>query len=166
MSTEIYDALGYDYEKELQKNSDNFVPLGSKKPKADTIRFSPIVVPNESKTSNIRTSPIVVPGAVKSAMRVSSKRAETPATTTARKAIIKKMPMLVEQQPYDYELNRPFSPIQSSNDEDEEGIFFGGKKRTRKARSTRRKRSRKIRSTRRKQTKKSSSRRYRGRKGR
>ena len=165
MSTDIYN---FDYEKELEKQSDNFVPLGSKKPKADTIRFSPIVVPNESTTSNIRSSPIVVPVAVKSAIHVSSKRADTPATTTARKAIIKKMPMLVEQQPYDYELNRPFSPIQSSNDEDEEGIFFGGKKRTRKARATRRKRSRKARSrsTRSKRTKKSSSRRYRGRKGR
>ena len=165
MSTDIYN---FDYEKELEKQSDNFVPLGSKKPKADTIRFSPIVVPNESKTSNIRSSPIVVPVAVKSSIHVSSKRADTPATTTARKAIIKKMPMLVEQQPYDYELNRPFSPIQSSNDEAEEGIFFGGKKRTRKTRSTRRKRSRKARSrsTRSKRTKKSSSRRYRGRKGR
>ena len=130
--------------------------------KTSNIRTSPIVLPNESKMSNIRSSPIVVPIAVKPAMRVSSKRAETPATTTARKAIIKKMPVLVEQQPYDYKLNRPVSPIQSSNDEDEEGIFFGGKKRSRKRR---RKRSRKARSVRRKRTKKSYSRRYRGRKG-
>ena len=129
--------------------------------KTTNIRTSPIVVPDESKMSNIRSSPIVVPIAVKPAMRVSSKRAETPATTTARKAIIKKMPVLVEQQPYDYKLNRPVSPIQS-NDEDEEGIFFGGKKRSRKRR---RKRSRKARSVRRKRTKKSYSRRYRGRKG-
>ena len=171
MSTEIYD---FDYEKALQKNSDNFVPLGSKKPKANanTIRFSPIVVPPESKTSNIRTSPIVVPVAVKSAMRVSTKRAETPATTTARKAIVQKMPTIFKQKSYDYLLNRPSSPIQKNstttkhdNDDDDwsriyDEDFHGGKKRTRKARSTRRKRSRN------KRTKKSSSRRRRSRKGR
>jgi len=134
MSTEIYN---FDYEKELQKNSDNFVPLGSKNPK-----------------TNIRTSPIVVPSAaVKSVASVSVKRAERPATTTARKAIIQQKPIIFKQQPYDYELNRPFSPIQVNPDED--GNFFGGKKRTRKTRSTRRKR-----------TKKSSSRRRRGRKTR
>jgi hypothetical protein len=177
MSTEIYD---FDYEKALQKNSDNFVPLGSKKPKvnANTIRFSPIVVPTESKTSNIRTSPIVVPVAVKSAMRVSSKRAETPATTTARKAIVQKMPTIFKQKSYDYLLNRPSSPIQKNstttkldNDDDDwsriyDEDFHGGKKRTRKARSTRRKRTRSTRSTRSKRTKKSSSRRRRSRKGR
>lgn len=178
MSTHIYD---FDYEKELEKKSDNFVPLGSKKPKENTIRFSPIVVPDESKTSNIRTSPIVVPVAVKSATRVSSKRAEPPATTTARKA----MPVIFRQPYYNHFLNRPYTldEIKSINkskydpdieyksnvvveypnkegwdfyDED----FHGGKKRTRKARSTRRKRSRN------KRTKKSSSRRRRSRKGR
>lgn len=141
MSTDIYD---FDYEKELQKNSDNFVPLGSTNPK-----------------TNIRSSPIGVPTAVKSATRVSVKRAETPATTTARKAIIQQKPMIFRQKPYDYELNRPFSPIQVNPDED--GNFFGGKKRTRKARSTRRKRTRSVR---RKRTKKSSSHRRRGRKTR
>ena len=139
MSTDIYD---FDYEKELQKNSDSFVPLGSKNPK-----------------TNIRSSPIVVPAAVKSVASVSVKRAERPATTTARKAIIQQRPIIFKQQPYDYELNRPFSPIQVNPDED--GNFFGGKKRTRKARSVRRKRSRSVRS---KRTKKSSSRRRRGRK--
>jgi hypothetical protein len=150
MSTDIYD---FDYEKELQKNTDNFVPLGSKNPK-----------------TNIRTSPIVVPSAaVKSAARVSVKRAETPATTTARKAIIQQKPMIFIQNPYDYELNRPFSPIQvptstTKSDADDylntyDEDFHGGKKRTRKARSTRRKRSRKARSTRSKRTKRSSSRR-------
>ena len=138
MSTEIYN---FDYEKESQKESKDFVPLGSTNPK-----------------TNIRSSPIVVPSAaVKSAARVSSKRAETPATTTTRKA----MPVIFRQKPYDYELNRPFSPIQVNPDED--GNFFGGKKRSRKTRSTRRKRSR---SMRRKQTKRSSSRRRRGRKAR
>ena len=139
MSTDIYD---FDYEKELQKNNDNFVPLGSKNPQ-----------------TNIRTSPIVVPSAaVKSVASVSVKRAERPATTTARKAIIQQKPIIFKQQPYDYELNRPFSPIQVNPDED--GNFFGGKKRTR---SARRKRTRSARS---KRTKKSSSRRYRGRKSR
>jgi hypothetical protein len=184
MSTHIYD---FDYEKELEKKSDNFVPLGSKKPKENTIRFSPIVVPTESKTSNIRTSPIVVPVAVKSATRVSSKRAEPPATITARKA----MPVIFRQPYYNHFLNRPYTldEIKSINkskydpdieyksnvvveypnkegwdfyDED----FHGGKKRTRKARSTRRKRTRSTRSTRSKRTKKSSSRRRRSRKGR
>jgi hypothetical protein len=144
MSTDIYD---FDYEKELQKNSNNFVPLGSTNPQ-----------------TNIRSSPIVVPVAVKSATRVSSKRAEAPATTTARKAIIQQKPMIFRQKPYDYELNRPFSPIQVNPDED--GNFFGGKKRSRKARSTRRKRTRKARSTRRKRTKSLYSRRRRGRKAR
>jgi hypothetical protein len=152
MSTDIYDAFGYDYEKELEKNNDNFVPMGSKNPQ-----------------TNIRTSPILVPTAVKSASRVSGKRAEAPATTTARKAMIQKMPIIFRQKPYDYDLNRPFSPIQTTpittkQDDDWTSIydddFRGGKKRTRKARSTRRKR------TRSKRTKRSSSRRYRGRKGR
>jgi hypothetical protein len=142
MSTDIYN---FDYEKELEKKSDNFVPMGSINPE-----------------TNIRTSPIAVPStAVKSATRVSGKRADAPATTTARKAIIQQKPIIFRQKPYDYELNRPFSPIQVNPDED--GNFFGGKKRTRKARSIRRKRTR---SMRRKRTKKSYSRRYRGRKGR
>ena len=156
MSTDIYN---FDYEKELEKKSDNFVPMGSINPE-----------------TNIRSSPIVVPVAVKSASRVSVKRAEAPATTTARKAIIQKMPTIFRQKSYDYELNRPSiktSPItikQADSDDDWSSIydddFRGGKKRSRKARTTRRKRSRKARSTRSKRTKKSSSRRYRGRKGR
>jgi len=170
MSTDIYD---FDYEKELQKNSDNFVPLGSKKSKADTIRFSPIVVPDTTpvKIAKSTLKPTPMP------THISVKRAERPAITTARKAIVQKMPIIVKQD-YDYELNRPFSPIQvkpstrKQNDDDWSSIydedFYGGKKRTRKARSTRRKRSRKARSrsTRSKRTKKSSSRRYRGRKTR
>ena len=156
MSTHIYD---FDYEKELQKDRDNFVSLGSTNPE-----------------TNIRSSPIVVPTAVKSVTRVSSKRAETPATTTARKAMMKKMPIIIKQGPYDYELNRPYSPVQTNpiatkqddnNGDDWSSVydkdFYGGKKRARKARSTRRKRTR---STRRKRTKKSYSRRYRGRKSR
>ena len=112
------------------------------------IRTSPIVVPDESKMSNIRSSPIVVPVEVvknAKAPRVSDKRADASMKTSR----------YVRQPRYDYRLNRPFSPIQINPDED--GNFFGGKKRTR---STRRKRSR------RKRTKRSSSRRYRSRKGR
>jgi hypothetical protein len=104
---------------------------------------------------------------------ISVKRAERPAITTARKAIIQKMPIIVKQN-YDYELNRPFSPIQTNTtttkqDDDWSSIydedFHGGKKRTRKAR---RKRARKTRSSsvRSKRTKRSYSRRRRGRKTR
>ena len=180
MNTDIND---FDYEKELQKNSDNFVPLGSKKLK-ENIRSSPIVVPYELTMSNIRTSPIVVPVAA-AAVKIAKpkptnplvKRAERPTTTTARKEIVQKMPTIIKQN-YDYELNRPFSPIQvptstTKGDPDDylntyDEDFYGGKKRTRKARSTRRKRTRKMRSrsTRSKRTKRSSSRRYRSRKTR
>ena len=171
MSTDIYD---FDYEKALQKNSVNFVPLGSKKPKTN-IRMSPIVVPVATPIKIVKPTPMPIP----TPTYVSVKKAERPTTTTARKAIIQKMPIIV-QQDYDYALNRPFSPIQvkpstrKGDDNDDwtsiyDEDFNGGKKRTRKARSTRRKRSRKersMRSKRRKQTKRSSSRRYRSRKTR
>ena len=173
MSTDIYD---FDYEKELLKNNDNFVPLGSKKTKANTMRFSPIVVPDATPVKSAKSTPKPTPVPIPT--HISVKRAERPAITTARKAIVQKMPIIVKQD-YDYELNRPFSPIQvkpstrKQNDDDWSSIydeeFYGGKKRTRKARSTRRKRSRKersVRSKRRKQTKRSSSRRYRSRKTR
>jgi len=168
MSTDIYD---FDYEKELLKNNDNFVPLGSTKTKANTMRFSPIVVPDATPVKSAKSTPKPTPVPIPT--HISVKRAERPAITTARKAIIQKTPIIVKQN-YDYELNRPFSPIQvttttrkGDDDDDWSSIydkdFYGGKKRTRKARSTRRKRSRKTRS---KRTKKSSSRRYRGRKSR
>ena len=164
MSTDIYD---FDYEKELQKNSDNFVPLGSNKSKANNIRISPIVVP-------VATAPVKIAKPMPMPTYVSVNRAERPTTTTARKAIIQKTPIIVKQN-YDYELNRPFSPIQVNSsttkrdDNDDwssiyDKDFYGGKKRTRKARSVRRKRSRSVRSKRRKQTKRTSSRRQRGRK--
>jgi len=149
MSTHIYD---FDYEKELEKKSDNFVPMGSINPE-----------------TNIRTSPIVVPAAVKSTIRVSSKRAESPATTTARKAIIQQTPIIFKQKPYDYNLNRPQiqrSPITTKSDDSDDwssiydNDFYGGKKRTRKARR------KQTRSTRIKRTKRSYSRRRRGRMGR
>jgi hypothetical protein len=167
MSTEIYD---FDYEKALQKNSDNFVPLGSKKSKTN-IRTSPIVVPVAPVAVKIaKPMPTPMP------THVSVKRAERPTTTTARKAIIQKMPIIVKQN-YDYELNRPFSPIQVNSsttkrdDDDDWGSiydkdFYGGKKRTRRTRRkrTRNSRSRSVRSERSKRTKKLYSRRYRGRK--
>jgi hypothetical protein len=162
MATYTYDdAFDYmnsdDYLKRLQKRSDDFVPLDSK----------------NSKTNNIRTSPIVVPVAVKpSPTRVSVKRAERPTTTTARKAIIQQTPIIIKQS-YDYKLNRPVSPIQvnpittKSEYDDWSSIydkdFYGGKKRRRKARSTRRKQTRSMRI---KRTKRSYLRRSRGRKGR
>ena len=171
----IYDAFDYmnsdDYEQRLQKSSDNFVPLGSKKSKTN-IRTSPIVVPDAAPVAVKIAKPMPMPMPT----HVSVKRAERPMTTTARKAIIQKTPIIIKQN-YDYELNRPFSPIQISasttkrdDDDDWSSIydkdFYGGKKRTRKARNTRRKRSRSLRSNRSKQTKRSSSRRYRSRKGR
>jgi hypothetical protein len=162
----IYDAFDYmnsdDYEQRLQKRSDNFVPLGSKKPKTN-IRASPIVVPVATPVKIAKPMPMPAP------MHVSVKRAERPTITTARKAIIQKTPIIIKQN-YDYELNRPFSPIQVNpsttkrDDDDDWGSiydkdFYGGKKRTRKAR---RKRSRSVRSKQRKRTKRSYSRRYRG----
>jgi len=166
----IYDAFDYmnsdDYEQRLQKSSDNFVPLGSKKSKTN-IRTSPIVVPDAAPVAVKIAKPMPMPMPT----HVSVKRAERPMTTTARKAIIQKTPIIIKQN-YDYELNRPFSPIQISasttkrDDNDDwssiyDEDFHGGKKRTR---NTRRKRSRKERSTRRKRTKKSYSRRRRSRK--
>ena len=169
MSTDIYD---FDYEKELLKNNDNFVPLGSTKTKANTIRFSPIVVPDATPVKSAKSTPKPTPVPIPT--HISVKRAERPAITTARKAIIQKTPIIVKQD-YDYELNRPFSPVQvkpstrKQNDDDWSSIydedFYGGKKRTRKARSARRKRARSVRSKRSKRTKRSS-RRYRGRKSR
>ena len=168
MSTDIYD---FDYEKELQKNSDNFVPLGSKKNKIN-IRTSPIVVPDATPVKIAKSMPKPMPIST----HISVKRAERPAITTARKAIIQKMPIIVKQN-YDYELNRPFSPIQANTtttkqDDDWSSIydedFHGGKKRTRKARRkrTRKTRSRSVRSERSKRAKSLYSRRRRGRKGR
>ena len=169
MNTDIYD---FDYEKELEKKSDNFVPLGSTKTKANTIRFSPIVVPDATPVKSAKSTPKPTPVPIPT--HISVKRAERPAITTARKAIIQKTPIIVKQD-YDYELNRPFSPVQvkpstrKQNDDDWSSIydedFYGGKKRTRKARSARRKRARSVRSKRSKRTKRSS-RRYRGRKSR
>jgi len=169
MNTDIYD---FDYEKELLKNNDNFVPLGSTKTKANTIRFSPIVVPDATPVKSAKSTPKPTPVPIPT--HISVKRAERPAITTARKAIIQKTPIIVKQD-YDYELNRPFSPVQvkpstrKQNDDDWSSIydedFYGGKKRTRKARSARRKRARSVRSKRSKRTKRSS-RRYRGRKSR
>ena len=168
MSTDIYD---FDYEKELQKNSDNFVPLGSKKNKIN-IRTSPIVVPDATPVKIVKSTPKPMPIST----HISVKRAERPAITTARKEIVQKMPIIVKQN-YDYELNRPFSPIRANTattkqDDDWSSIydedFHGGKKRTRKARSARRKRTRKTRSrsTRSKRAKSLYSRRRRGRKSR
>ena len=92
MSTEIYD---FDYEKELQKESKDFVPLGSKKSKANTIRFSPIVVPDATPVKSAKSTPKPMPAPIPT--HISVNRAERPAITTARKAIIQKTPIIVKQ---------------------------------------------------------------------
>ncbi len=199
----IYDAFDYmnsdEYEKGLQKESKDFVPLSSKKPKANVnnIRFSPIAVKSEQ-----------LKYISKPQVPVQTRRANaSPSTMTAMYGIRGTSPIIT----YDRDLGRPFSPIEvnttlslgrNSNNifkpiaqrpaevfkessttanrgspitymEYKRSLatpvkkdpdwdiyderFFGGKKRTRKARS---------RSTRRKQTKKSYSRRYRGKKSR
>ena len=89
MSTDIYDGLYDSYEKELQKDRDGFVPLGSKKPKA--------VKSEQSK--NIGKPPLPVP---------SRKANVSPSTITAMYGIRGTSPIAT----YDRDLDRPFSPIQ------------------------------------------------------
>ena len=95
MSTDIYDGFGYNYEQELQKNNDGFVPLGSKKSNPNSIRFSPIAV-QQPKMS-------------KPPLPVQSRRANaSPSTTTAMYGIRGTSPIVT----YDRDLGRPFSPIE------------------------------------------------------
>jgi hypothetical protein len=96
MSTDIYDAFGYNYEQELQKKSDTFVPLGSRKPKANNIRFSPIAV---EQPKNIGKPPLPVQ---------SRKTNASPSTMTAMYGIRGTSPIIA----YDRDLGRPFSPIE------------------------------------------------------
>lgn len=96
MSTEIYDAFGNNYEQELQKKSDTFVPLGSKKNKANTMRFSPIAV---EQSKNIGKPPLPV-----QSRRVNA----SPSTMTAMYGIRGTSPIIA----YDRDLGRPFSPIE------------------------------------------------------
>ena len=96
MSTDIYDAFGHNYEQELQKKSDTFVPLGSKKPKANNIRFSPIAV---EQPKNIGKPPLPVQ---------SRKTNASPSTMTAMYGIRGTSPIIA----YDRDLGRPFSPIE------------------------------------------------------
>ncbi len=96
MSTDIYDAFGYNYEQELQKKSDTFVPLGSRKPKANNIRFSPIAV---EQPKNIGKPPLPVQ---------TRKTNASPSTMTAMYGIRGTSPIIA----YDRDLGRPFSPIE------------------------------------------------------
>ncbi len=99
MSTDIYDAFGHNYEQELQKKSDTFVPLGSKKPKANNIRFSPIAVVKSEQPKNIGKPIIPVQ---------SRKTNASPSTMTAMYGIRGTSPIIA----YDRDLGRPFSPIE------------------------------------------------------
>jgi hypothetical protein len=98
MSTDIYDGFGYNYEQELQKNNDAFVPLGSKKSNPNSIRFSPIAV-QQPKMS-------------KPPLPVQSRRVNaSPSTMTAMYGIRGTSPIIT----YDRDLGRPFSPIEVNN---------------------------------------------------
>ena len=99
MSTDIYDAFGDNYEQELQKKSDTFVPLGSKKNKANNIRFSPIAVVKSEQPKNIGKPIIPVQ---------TRKTNASPSTMTAMYGIRGTSPIIA----YDRDLGRPFSPIE------------------------------------------------------
>ena len=92
-----FDYMNSDeYEERLQKKNDNFVPLGSKKPKVNTIRFSPIAV---EQPKNIGKPPLPVQ---------SRKPTASPSSTTAMYGIRGTSPIAK----YDRDLGRPFSPIE------------------------------------------------------
>jgi hypothetical protein len=94
-----FDYMNSDeYEERLQKKNDNFVPLGSKKPKANAnnIRFSPIAV---EQPKNIGKPPLLVQ---------SRKANASPSTMTAMYGIRGTSPIVT----YDRDLGRPFSPIE------------------------------------------------------
>jgi hypothetical protein len=97
MSTDIYDGFGYNYAEELQKESKDFVPLGSKKSNPNSIRFSPIAVKSEKSKMG------------KLPLPVQSRRANaSPSTMTAMYGIRGTSPIIT----YDRDLGRPFSPIE------------------------------------------------------
>ena len=92
-----FDYMNSDeYEEGLKKENKNFVPLGSKKPKANTIRFSPIAV---EQPKNIGKPPLLVQ---------SRKANASPSTMTAMYGIRGTSPIVT----YDHDLGRPFSPIE------------------------------------------------------
>ena len=95
-----FDYMNSDeYEEGLKKESKNFVPLGSKKPKANTIRFSPIAVVKSEQPKYITKPPVPV----------QSRRANaSPSTMTAMYGIRGTSPIVT----YDRDLGRPFSPIE------------------------------------------------------
>jgi len=95
-----FDYMNSDeYEKELQKKNHTFVPLGSKKNKANAIRVSPIAVVKSEQPKNIGKPPLPV----------QSRRANaSPSTMTAMYGIRGTSPIVT----YDRDLGRPFSPIE------------------------------------------------------
>ena len=102
MATDVYnfDYMNSDeYEEGLKKENKNFVPIGSKKTKANTIRFSPIAVVKSEKPKNIGKPPLPVQ---------SRKPTASPSTTTAMYGIRGTSPIIT----YDRDLGRPFSPIE------------------------------------------------------
>ena len=102
MATDVYnfDYMNSDeYEEGLKKENKNFVPLGSKKTKANTIRFSPIAVVKSEQPKNIGKLPLPVQ---------SRKTNASPSTMTAMYGIRGTSPIIA----YDRDLGRPFSPIE------------------------------------------------------
>jgi hypothetical protein len=96
-----FDYMNSDeYEQGLNKENKDFVPLGSKKPKAkNTIRFSPIAVVKSEQPKNIGKPPLPVQ---------SRKANASPSTMTAMYGIRGTSPIIT----YDHDLGRPFSPIE------------------------------------------------------
>ena len=95
-----FDYMNSDeYEEGLKKGNDTFVPLGSKKTKANTIRFSPIAVVKSDQSKYISKPPIPVQ---------SRKANASPSTMTAMYGIRGTSPIIT----YDRDLGRPFSPIE------------------------------------------------------
>jgi hypothetical protein len=95
-----FDYMNSDeYEEGLKKENKNFVPLGSRKPKANTIRFSPIALVKSEQPKNIGKPSIPVQ---------SRKTNASPSTMTAMYGIRGTSPIIA----YDRDLGRPFSPIE------------------------------------------------------
>jgi hypothetical protein len=96
-----FDYMNSDeYEEGLKKENKNFVPLGSKKSKANAnnIRFSPIAI--KSQQPKYISKPQVP---------VQTRKANaSPSTTTAMYGIRGTSPIIT----YDRDLGRPFSPIE------------------------------------------------------
>jgi len=93
---DIYDAFTYtnssDYENQLNRKNNDFLPLGSKKSKPKNVRYSPIAF--------VKPEQPVIPVKYK-------KSNASPSTMTAMYGIRGTSPVIK----YDRDLDRPFSPI-------------------------------------------------------